>query len=562
MTPWLLRLRPLLAALAVASAANAHADATVTVCGKDAWPGDPRTDFKEALTAGGRISFDCTGTITFTQSHALLRDVEIDGGGSITLDGAGHRMFGLGSGRNTQLTLKAIRIVGGGVGPSGQPGGVVSGEGSVLLLDGTNLSASQQPLWVLAGRVEIRNAWLHDNSGPVVVVSEGTLEISKTTRFTDNRGPSIATSAAVNVRIQDTQFFRNGAASFGSSSQGAAPVCDVAISKSWFSDNVAALDGGAISSRCKLVVEDTQFERNSAGRDGGALMLGTGADANLRAVLFRGNRAGRNGGAVMALGAAAGSGGALSLRNARFQDNQAGATGGAVAVGEWGGVSISLGSFVGNLTATGGGAVYARQSPLRVSRSVFLKNGSQGTGGAIESLCMPPGAGLVANTLISGNVATTGGAFYGTHMRFVNATLVMNGGAAVSQGAVCSGKSDIAFANTIIDGGWQGACAGADALHTFTDLGNNLQWPGHSCGAAMTAALPLLGPFFAPFAPFSPAIGAGRLQACMDPPVSARDLYGTHRPQGGSCTTGAVEGDLSNVYERFVARRFRERSIR
>lgn len=549
MNPWRF-LHLLVIGVGIGAAAPAGADAIVTACGKDVWPGDPRTDLMEALAAGGRVTFSCAGAIVFSQSHAVLKDVEIDGGGAVTLDGNGLRMFGLGSGRSPRLAFKALRVVGAGVGPSGLPGSVVSGEGSVALLDGTQISRSQKPIWVMAGALEIRNAWLHENTGPVVVVSEGSLDVSKATRFTDNRGPAIATGPSTRARIDDTQFFRNGGSDFGGA---AAQGCEVVITGSWFADNTAVEDGGALVSRCKLTLEDTQFERNVAARDGGAVYLGIGSDATMRAVQFRENRAGRNGGAVMAVWRLDRLG-ALRVRKGRFERNQAGATGGAISAGEARRVEIQLGAFVANVAGNAGGAIYVRQSPLVVDRTAFLKNRSNGSGGAIASLCMPAAAGRVSNSLLSGNVASAGGAFHGTHMTFVNATLVMNGGAAVRQGATCSDRSEIAFANTIIDGGWQGGCAGADAARTFRDLGHNLQFFGSSCGPTIVVALPLLGPFYAPLAPVSPAIAAGSLAVCAAAPIGGRDLYGTHRPQGAGCSIGAVEGDLSAAWARLFER--------
>lgn len=534
--------------LGLCLAAPASADATVTACGKDVWPNDPRTDLREALAAGGRITFACSGSILFSQGHLLLKDVEIGGGGAVTLDGNGHRMFGMGSARFPNVTFKAIRIVGGAVGPSGLPGSVISGEGNVAFLDGTNISLSQKPVWVLAGNVVVRNAWLHENAGPVVVVSEGSLDIAKTTRFTDNPGQTIATGPATRVSISDTQFFRNGGASFGGT---AAQGCEVSIAGSWFADNRVAEDGGALSSHCKLTLEDTQFERNHAGRDGGAVFLGPGAEVTaMRKVRFTGNQAARNGGAIAGIWTLARRG-ALSVRSGRFEGNLAGATGGAIHAGESSRIDVGLGSFIGNQATNAGGAVYVRQSPLRVGRSVFLKNRTASTGGAIASLCMPASAGRVANSLFAGNVAGAGGVFHGTHMTFINATLVTNGNTPVQQGSNCSDRSEIAFANTILDGG----CGGGDAARTFKDLGHNLQFPGQSCGPTIPSAFPLLGFFFAPFPPFSPAIGAGDLKVCMAAPIDGRDLHGTHRPQGSACSIGAIEGDFSAAFTRLIARR-------
>lgn len=534
--------------LGMLGGSEASADARVDVCGKDVWPGDPRTDLSEALQIGGRITFACVGTIGFTRSHSLTRDMAIDGNGGVTLVGQGHRMFGMGSSLNPRISFKAIRIEGGGVGPSGKPGGVISGEGRVALLEGTSISNSQQPIWILAGSLDVLNARLDGNTGPVIVVSEGTLDISHGT-LTDNTGLAIATGPRTRSKIADTQLFRNGGLNFGGTK---AQDCEVTITKTWFADNVVAEDGGALYSRCKTTIEDTQFERNRAGRDGGAIYLGIGASASMRVVRFKENRAAGSGGAVAGLWDINRQG-SLRIRHGRFEGNQAGIVGGAIIAGESSMVELGASTFVDNIATNSGGAVYVRQSPLVVSGSLFLRNRAK-IGGAIKSLCMPAAAGRIANSIIANNVATYGGAYYGTHMTFLNATLVGNGGLPVHQGVACSDTSAIAFANTIIDGGWSGGCAGGDADLTFKDLGHNLQFPGQSCGPTIAVAPPLLGLFFAPFRPFSPAGSAGDNALCRAPPINGRDFFGAHRPQGSACSIGAVEGDLSQLIDRFIDR--------
>ncbi|RZU40035.1 hypothetical protein [Edaphobacter modestus] len=542
----MLLLWPMLVILLAGSARDAYADATVTVCGKDSVPGDPRVDLTEALAVGGRIEFVCSGVIAFTGSHALLKDAAIDGGGAITLDGKGNRMFGMGSGRSPKVSFKRIRIEGGGVGSSGLPGGVISGEGNVSLLEGTIISKSQKPVWVIAGSLEVRGAWFAENVGPVVVVSEGTLVVSNGTRFTDNVGQVIGTGPATRTQISDTQFFRNGGSNFGGT---AAKGCEVAIAGSWFADNRVAEDGGAFTSRCKLTVENTQFERNHAGRDGGAMYLGVRSEVTMRAVQFRDNQAVRSGGAIASIGDLAG-GSALRVNNGRFERNIAGAAGGAISAGEAGRVEIGVGAFVGNVATTAGGAMYVRQSPLKVSRSLFLRNRSSQTGGAIESFCMPATGGQVTNTIFASNVAANAGAFFGTQMTFVNTSIVSNGNRPVQQGQNCSGASAISFVNTIIEGGFTGGCSGGDANRIYKDLGHNIQFPGKSCGATIASVPPLLGLYFTPFRPFSPAGSAGDKAICLSPPVDGRDIYGAHRTQGTTCSIGAVEGDLTNAIRR------------
>jgi hypothetical protein len=85
------------------------------------------------------------------------------------------------------------------------------------------------------------------------------------------------------------------------------------------------------------------------------------------------------------------------------------------------------------------------------------------------------------------------------------------------------------------------------------DLGNNLQYPDSSCGASLRTADPMLDSLYVPLLG-GPALGGGRLTLCIPDPVSARDVFGHHRPQGKSCSIGAVEGSLEDLLHRRRAR--------
>lgn len=542
--------RSLLLCVAIALAAGrAFADATVTACGKDVWPNDPRVDLSEALQVGGRITFACSGIIEFTRTHGFTRDTQIDGEGKITLDGKGRRMFGLGS-SGLRVTFSRIRIQGGGTLPGSIPGGVIAGEGFVSFLTGTSIRKSERPVWLLAGGLDVRDAWIAENTGPVLIVSEGALAISEHSRFTDNKGPLLVTGPLTKVTIRDTQFFRNGHSDFGGTNAG---DCEVSITGSWFAGNVDTEDGGAFRSRCRTSVEDTQFANNRTSGNGGAIYLTRGSASTMRKVQFRGNEAGGSGGSIAAVWTLQQTG-SLRIRHGRFESNVAAHAGGALIVGESSLVDIGGGSFIANRAGTAGGAVYVRQSRLSATGSLFRKNRAH-SGGAIEALCMPA-MGRVANSIILENIAeTTGGAYFGGNMHFVNATLVGNGNTSVQHGALCGAPSSIEFVNTILHGGFGGTCAGADAQRSFKDLGNNLQFPLRSCGSTIAVAYPLLGPFFAPMRPVSPAGSAGDNAQCASPPINGRDIFGTHRPQGARCSIGAVEGDLSTLFTRWWKRR-------
>jgi len=73
----------------------------------------------------------------------------------------------------------------------------------------TASTPSAEP-WLLAGDLELRNAWVAENVGPVLIVSEGALDISQGSRFTDNSGQVLATGLLTRVRIDGAQFLRNG----------------------------------------------------------------------------------------------------------------------------------------------------------------------------------------------------------------------------------------------------------------------------------------------------------------------------------------------------------------
>lgn len=531
----------------VLAVTSAHADAVVTVCGKDVWPGDARTDLAEALMAGGRVTFACSGIIELTRQHGLQRDMDIDGGGKITLDGKGRRMFGLGS-SGARVSFTRIRIESGGIGASTLPGGVIVGEGFVSLLEGTTIAKSQQPIWLMAGDLVLRDAWIRGSSGPALIVSEGVLDISDS-RFSDNTGQLLATSRFSSVRIDNSQFQRSGASSFGGTD--AIGNCQVAITRSWFVDNSSADHGGAFLSRCKLSVEETTFERNRSSGQGGAIFAGPGVEANMRAVTFTGNVADGSGGAVAAAGELSRPV-SFTIRNGRFKGNRAALAGGAIAVGEAAHAEIRGSNLIDNIAGTAGGAIYARQSPLFLDGSLLRRNRAA-SGGAVQTLCSPA-ASRIANSIIADNTADTGAAYVGGSIRFLNATVADNGDLPVRHGTPC-GPAAIEFANTVLQGGKSGVCAGAAADRSFRDLGHNLQFPWSTCGSTIPVRPPLLGWFYAPIRPASPAGESGDPGVCKGAPINGRDIYGTHRPQGSSCSIGAVEGDLTEIVRRLIRRR-------
>ncbi len=92
------------------------------------------------------------------------------------------------------------------------------------------------------------------------------------------------------------------------------------------------------------------------------------------------------------------------------------------------------------------------------------------------------------------------------------------------------------------------------SAHSAT-LGHNLQLSGNACGSIDSSVFPIPGPFYAPLRPLSPAGNGGDNALCMAAPINGRDIFGTHRPQGEACSIGAVEGDLSTLFDRYWRKR-------
>jgi hypothetical protein len=86
-----------------------------------------------------------------------------------------------------------------------------------------------------------------------------------------------------------------------------------------------------------------------------------------------------------------------------------------------------------------------------------------------------------------------------------------------------------------------GNCAAPAA--TIVDKGNNLQFPTADCGAGVAVIDAKIDTWYVPYAT-SPAVNAGDNAVCAAAPISARDIYGAHRPYPERYAIGAVEGTL------------------
>jgi hypothetical protein len=263
---------------------------------------------------------------------------------------------------------------------------------------------------------------------------------------------------------------------------------------------------------------------------------------------------------------------ALTLRNLTMADGQAtvpGAGGGAVlnngtvtitncilsghraphggAIYNTGALTVSNSIFSGNTAirtvmfgeAGDGGAIY-NAGTLAIANSTFVDNLGEEIGGAIAQTT---GTVTTSNSTFFGNQsgAVNGGvvrAEQGSVMLFNN-TINGNTGSGISFGTGVS----VTLRNTII------ANNSINCGGLVIDAGNNLQFPGTSCGATIPVADPLLAPLASnggvtqtmALLPGSPAIDAGNNSTCP-----ATDQRGIPRVDGdgnGSavCDIGAYE---------------------
>ena len=223
------------------------------------------------------------------------------------------------------------------------------------------------------------------------------------------------------------------------------------MSKSTFTQNTAALGGGAIlaSNPGTLVIKSSRFEKNSAANGGGALYLrGTDTVATITGSAFVANTA-ATGGAILgaddvdiivktstfAGNTATGNGGAISLADggtslllaASTVSGNAGVNGGGIFANTGAKITVTGGVFSGNSSTSEGGGIYTEGSgsdavALSVTGTLFQGNRTDGVGGAIFA----DGSGtiLIKGAKVIGNEAGDAGG--GMYLRSTTSTTVLS----------------------------------------------------------------------------------------------------------------------------------------
>jgi predicted outer membrane repeat protein len=214
-------------------------------------------------------------------------------------------------------------------------------------------------------------------------------------------------------------------------------------------------------------------------------------------------------------------------------------------------------TFTQNVSPSSGGGMYLQSgggdATATITRTTISANSANQGGG----VSLFGGKVTFSNATISGNTATdSGGAIYrapvtGTELTLINVTVASNSSAVI--GAVHA-IGQISVRNTIIANSTGAAPSNCSTAPLMIDLGNNLEFPGTSCGfdlASDRQADPLLdllagngGPTRTmALIPGSPAIDTGDDAACAATPVSGLDQRGEGRAigAGAHCDMGAYE---------------------
>jgi predicted outer membrane repeat protein len=239
------------------------------------------------------------------------------------------------------------------------------------------------------------------------------------------------------------------------------------------------------------------------------------------------------GGAIAASGVG-GSHQAITVTDTTIQQNSAVTRGGGIYAGVGVLLAVTRSTISGNLADAGAG-LFA-QGELTLANTTISGNTSSSAAGAIEQ---DAGTLALTNVTIAANSSGTLGAVH------------VSGGTARVRNSIVANNAGVAPAN----------CSAATVV---TDLGNNLEFAGTTCGFSLPSdrrADPLLGPLAANGAATmthalragSPAIDAGDEGACAAAPVSGVDQRGRSRSRGAHCDMGAYEAPVPFTDDPLVA---------
>jgi len=313
--------------------------------------------------------------------------------------------------------------------------------------------------------------------------------------------------------------------------------------------------GGAIFSSGTLIVTNSTLRNNNAYSGGG--ISNFGGTATVTGSTLSGNSASNDGGGISNAGtltvtnstlsgnsAPSGFGGGifnqstLTLTNSTLSGNSAPGSDSGGGIFNQGTLTVTGSTLSGNSAAGyGGGGIYNDARVMTVTNSTLSGNSApNGFGGGIFT---DTGTVTVTNNTLSGNSASNGGGIYtsGGTLTVTNSTLSGNSAPGIGGGFGGGIRNDgtVNAANTLIVNNTPGDVSGTSIAGTNNITGSFTFAGGlqNNGGPTQTLALP----------PGSPALGAGDLATCTNPPVSGKDQRGFSRPDASTtaCDIGAFE---------------------
>jgi hypothetical protein len=451
-----------------------------------------------ALEKGGIVRFHCGAnplTITVSAEKVILRDTVIDGGNTLTLDGAGaSRLFVLGTpdGQAVSLTLQYLTLRRGyaSVTPASAGGPARTGGGAILQFGGSLVITDS----VLEDNDATGNQ--AEESGGAICSLAGRLVIARS-RLDGNRASSGGAVAAIGTELilLRTQLTNNQASGQDPNAQGiggallvsqegqSVGMCQVTMSGNQATSfgtavHLQGIGGEAMTIEQAAILDNLAPESSSSAGGGPAVFLGI-VSARLTSVTVAGNQGELNPGVWVNGGDQAAQAATIHFTNVTIAQNQ----------------------------------VYRHSDPT-----------TDGVGAAlwIEGVVH----GDLINCTLAGNLGEFGSGIVHPGQLSLRNTIIANQGTNVGTAQNCSELGPVTIA------------AGGDHV---------LQWPAESlddyaCATGVTIADPLLGPLqdnggFAPTmmpAAGSPAVGTGANCPTVDQRGHARPTR---------CTLGAVEAD-------------------
>jgi len=362
-----------LAVLVVAACGGSGSGGNVE-CVEGVCPCSERGIRAAVAEGAGPYTFDCDGPTTVVTRDEILidRDVSIDGGGNLTVDGdQDHRVFSVAEGVTAELV--ALTVTNGR--QTEEHGAGIRNEGTLTL---TACTVSGSAAGRDSGCRTDDQALLCSEGGGIWNTGTLTLVDSTVSGSTAHFGGGIANRGG-SVTLIDSAVLTSTAA-------GCRGVGSVVCS-----------GGGGIWNSGALTLEGSRVSGNTADWGGG--VYGRGVSTLTRSTVS-GNAAGFDGGGLLNFET-------MNLIDSSVSDNDAGQSGGGIA-NEAGFLDVTSSTLSTNIAASAGGSLFNPAGASADLLNATVSGNAADTGGGMYT----GGELTLASSTIADNAAPTAGAIY------------------------------------------------------------------------------------------------------------------------------------------------------